>query len=85
MVKSGRDYKESWNPEIGKGLKGERGVGGIGYQSLGGSHESRSLLSLINESLAPRSYVIHGAEKVGMQESTITLSMLDSSIKKIIS
>ena len=55
---------------------------GIGCPSLpAGGHESRSLLSLINESLAPRSHVIHGAEKVEMEESTICLSMIHPSIK----
>ena len=75
MVKSvRRDYKESWNPEIGKGLKG-----GIGCPTppAGVGHESRSLLSLINESLGvPDHPVIHGAEKVTMEESTICLYMI---------
>ena len=54
---------------------------GSGVQvCLPGGHESRSLLSLINESLAPRSHVIHGAEKVRMEESTICLSMIHPSI-----
>ena len=54
---------------------------GSGVQvCLPGGHESRSLLSLINESLAPRSHVIHGAEKVTMEESTICLSMIHPSI-----
>ena len=54
---------------------------GSGVQvCLPGGHESRSLLSLINESLPPRSHVIHGAEKVTMEEGTICLSMIHPSI-----
>ena len=43
-------------------MGGGGGGGGV-------SHESRSLPSLINESLAPRSHVIHGAEKVTMAKA----------------
>ena len=51
-----------------------------------GGHESRSLLSLINESLPPRSHVIHGAEKVTMAKApSAFLSSIHPSLSSNIS